>query len=698
MGLLTPWFLVGFMAVSVPILLHLVQRKEPAGQPFPSLMFLRRIPVKTRRKKTLRDPILLILRCLALVLLALAFAGPYLLSNKTVVATTTNKVDRVFLLDQSYSMAYPGHWTTAIDAVREQIGELTSGERAAIVAFDNRARLIEGFTADRARLQTAIEQLRPRYSETNYAAALASAERVLRDSSAQRQEVVLVSDLQRVGLSGLRTPRLNAETDLRLIPIGPAAGSNAAVMSVELAQGGSGVGEARHVLKVRARNTGSKAAHGVRLASTVEDRENGSYIFDLEAGAEHTLQIPLLIATDRATRVQIQLSPDGIAVDDVFYLTLAGEQPTTVMLVGPDAGDTHAGFYLTQALALAQAPEFDIVDTAVSDLDQEVLAGADVVILDDVRLPDDAGRQSLSDFVARGGGLLVVAADGPRGQWPGGDQGFLPGQLGQVVKPGSGVGRWVTAGDVHPLLDALRGASVEAFADAEVYRYRNLIATNDDRVLAHFDDGAPALVERTNRSGRVLVMTTTLDPRWSSLAFTSSFAPFLIETVRYLAYRPRSDSHLWIGDSLDLFEQVAPFARSQSVADSDQPQSMVVESPEGQTIRLSRNKALYSPQLPGFHELHQAALENESLPIAVNANRAESNLAALSAEQFYEAIMRPQKLDRAAMQDSTSIGVQANADNGVWWIVLAIAVLLLLTEALLANRLTVRATVLSQTE
>ena len=694
MGLLTPWFLAGLAVVAVPILLHLVQREEPVGRLFPSLMFFRRIPVKTRRKKTLRDPFLLMLRCLALAMLALSFAGPYLLSNETVIPTATNEVDRVIVVDKSYSMAYPGHWTSAIDTVQEQIGSLVEGERAAILVFDKTTRLIEGLTADRARLRTAIERLRPGYDGTNYAAALAGAERVLRDSSAKRQEVVLISDMQRVGLNSLRTPRLNAETDLKLIPIGPATGSNAAVMDVDLMPSQGSTRDARRTLTARIRNTGFKVAPRVQLVSKVDDQQDQSHTLDLEPGAEHTFEIPLLATPNRVTRVQIQLSPDGIAADDVFYIVLAGEQPTTVLLVEPDSQDTHAAFFITQALALAPALKFEIVETTVSDFDPGFLADADVVILDDVRLPDEVGRQALSEFVADGGGLLVVAADGPRGQWSGGDQGFLPGRLGPVVDADGGVGRWAAASEVHPLLDALRKVSVDVFSDTEVYRYRNLFATNDDLVLARFDDGAPALVERIRPSGRVLVMTTTLDPRWSSLAFTSSFAPFLIETIRYLAYRSRSGAYLWAGNTVDLFERVGLSVYPELLTDFNDPKGIVVESPAGKTTRLSGNKPFYSPELPGFHELHQVSLEHSSLPMAVNVNRVESNLAIVSPEEFYAAVLRPNNIGSEVNQETTLNRSRSNGNSIAWWFILMLAALLLLTEALFANRLFFRTSTL----
>ena len=76
MSFLFPAFLAGAAAVAVPILLHLLRRDAAARQPFSDIRLLRRMPAARRRR--LRDRLLLVLRVSALLLLALAFARPYL--------------------------------------------------------------------------------------------------------------------------------------------------------------------------------------------------------------------------------------------------------------------------------------------------------------------------------------------------------------------------------------------------------------------------------------------------------------------------------------------------------------------------------------------------------------------------------------------------------------------------------------------
>src|SRR5262249_46875533 len=78
MGLLTPAFLAGLAALAVPVLVHLTNRPRSETVPFPSLMFLQRVPYRSVRRQTLRHWLLFALRAASFALLALAFARPFL--------------------------------------------------------------------------------------------------------------------------------------------------------------------------------------------------------------------------------------------------------------------------------------------------------------------------------------------------------------------------------------------------------------------------------------------------------------------------------------------------------------------------------------------------------------------------------------------------------------------------------------------
>jgi hypothetical protein len=104
MSFLTPLFLLGALAIALPVVFHLIRRTSREKMPFSSLMFLLPTPPRVTRRSRLENVFLLILRCLVLCLLALGFARPFL--QTPVVADPQSAAGKkiVVLEDTSASM------------------------------------------------------------------------------------------------------------------------------------------------------------------------------------------------------------------------------------------------------------------------------------------------------------------------------------------------------------------------------------------------------------------------------------------------------------------------------------------------------------------------------------------------------------------------------------------------------------------
>jgi hypothetical protein len=103
MNFLYPAFLLGALAVAIPIVLHLLRRDVAPEVPFTAVRLLRKSPVERSRRRRLRDILLLAARVAALLLLAAAFARPY--ASRAEAAATGL---RIVAVDVSFSMGAPG--------------------------------------------------------------------------------------------------------------------------------------------------------------------------------------------------------------------------------------------------------------------------------------------------------------------------------------------------------------------------------------------------------------------------------------------------------------------------------------------------------------------------------------------------------------------------------------------------------------
>src|SRR5438128_3614480 len=130
MGFLTPLFLVALAALAIPVLVHLIQRERKRVVEFPSLMFVRRIPYQSVRRRRIRHWLLLLMRAAAILMIVAAFARPFLRQGAVAAAAAGGSREIVVLLDQSASMGYGDHWQRARDAAHRAVGGLGVDDRA----------------------------------------------------------------------------------------------------------------------------------------------------------------------------------------------------------------------------------------------------------------------------------------------------------------------------------------------------------------------------------------------------------------------------------------------------------------------------------------------------------------------------------------------------------------------------------------
>ena len=208
MGFLTPLFLLALAGAAIPVIIHLIQREKKNVVEFPSLMFLRRIPYQSVRRRRIRNWPLLLLRLAALALVVTAFARPFLRTQALTAAATGGAKEVVILVDRSYSLGLGDRWTRAVALARDRVQQLGPADRASVVFFDTGAEVALRSASDKGRLTSAIASGKPVASATKYAPAIKLAGSILSESALVNKEVLFFSDFQRVGWLGAEGVRL----------------------------------------------------------------------------------------------------------------------------------------------------------------------------------------------------------------------------------------------------------------------------------------------------------------------------------------------------------------------------------------------------------------------------------------------------------------------------------------------------------
>src|SRR5579871_2741585 len=99
MQFLAPLMLYGAAAISIPLGLHFFYRARYKPLPWAPMRFLKEAIEQTSRRLKFQEWILLALRCLALILLAIAIARPG--AREASSGGGSQPVDAVFVIDTS---------------------------------------------------------------------------------------------------------------------------------------------------------------------------------------------------------------------------------------------------------------------------------------------------------------------------------------------------------------------------------------------------------------------------------------------------------------------------------------------------------------------------------------------------------------------------------------------------------------------
>jgi aerotolerance regulator-like protein/VWA domain-containing protein len=523
MGFLYPAFLIGALAIALPIVLHLLRRDVAPEVPFSAVRLLRRSPIERSRVRRLRDLLLLAARVTALSLLAMAFARPYL------TAASPGWSLRVVAIDRSFSMGAPGRFARAVELARSAIGEGGVGDRVAVIAFDERADVIAapGSPGD---ARAALGVVTPGFGATRFAPVVAKAAELAAGDPAR---LVVISDLQRTGWEDEEPVSLPANVQVEVREAG-APPPNAAITHVRV--------ESDKLVASIVNASPNVSDDTARIR--IDGREVASA--HVRVPAEGTVDVPIAYRTGQQGSLAVTIDdPEGYPADNTRFVTLDAGVRTRVIVV-TNTGTPQSGVYFTRALEAAEEHGIDV--RGVSGAQLVTLASgqsakhAALVVLS-TRGLDGRARERIAQFVRDGGGLLVFAGNDVEAP-------VLASLVGSSELRATDQQKAValSLSDVrHPVFRPF-GPLAANLGQIRFDRTWKIDAKGWE-VVARFTDATPALIERQFGSGRVMIFASDVDREWNDFPLHPTFVPFVVEAIRHIAGSAERDREYVVADA-----------------------------------------------------------------------------------------------------------------------------------------------------
>ncbi|MEY4939191.1 MAG: hypothetical protein RIQ93_926 [Verrucomicrobiota bacterium] len=698
MNFLAPLFLIGGAALALPVIFHLVRRTTRERRIFGSLMFLLPSPPRISKRHKLEHLLLLLLRCLALALLALGFARPFFRQNPLVDPSAALPKRTVVLVDVSASMRREGLWTSARERVQGLLQQAGPADQVALLTFDRQAAVALSFrewnetpAGDRVALAAArLAAVGPTWSATHLGNALITAAETLAESDTKAlpgpRQVVLVSDVQ----AGSRLDVLQAyewPQNIGLIIHSLKAGNKTNAGLQLVADSAEAPRTADPVVRVRVSNSGDAKREQFKIgwaresAGAAADRGADFVGEPIEVyvppGQSRIVALPVS-KEPKAQRVILRGDDDDF--DNTLFVIPPVQQNAQVLwLGGKNPDDTRQPlFFLRRALSDTPRLVVQVVShPAAAPLAWGEAEAAQLIFATEPLSGPAATALRERMLAGKTVVFLPKAADASA---------TLGALLGRASVPVTEIrpGNYAMFAEIdfqHPLFAPFADPRFSDFTKIRFWKYRkiDLSGVNVSRVVARFDSGDPALVEIPVGRGRLFILAAGWQPEDSQLAVSSKFVPLVWSLLETSGGYLTAPSQYFVGDKVAL-----PAERT----------SLSVKAPgsDAATALPASATEFGGTSQPGIYEFSTGAKVSR---FGVNLDPGESRTAPLAADELERlgVPVTPLAPAGADKPETRALLQAAEAENRQklwrWFIAATLAVLLM--ETALAGRTARRA-------
>lgn len=549
----------------MPIIIYYLMRYRSMRVGWGANYVLERALERLRKKLYLDQLILIAIRVLSCLLLVVAFARPI---SRTVGARISGSGrHHVIIADGSYSMRAGESGQTRWDRAKETMKKLVSswgrGEKWSLLVLGQSGAREDSrrgkWVVEEATIKSQqdaisqIESLQPGESASSIRRALqdvrekygadpidvylfaddqASAWKELEGFLGSGQNSILENESGKpVSVSWINPP-LRDRTNLAVTQLRPPS-------DVILA------GHPTRIF-VAVQNFSSEPVNDVEVSLLRGGAHIGKDTISLLPGQTRWLHIDVKLKTPGSHVLTARLGKDALAFDNRMSAGIQVREEISVLVLRDKdvTGKFESAWSFLEIAKQIQEIKKDgerifrmgplKFTLCPGECPPEELKNSDIVFLDGGKTVSKELAERLSQWVNRGGGLVLSAGERvEKDRWNEafGQSGLLPGQLGKLRAESLG-------GDTFRSLSRARFNS-SAFrifettdqgdvSDAKIYAWHEMAALDENAaVLMEYDDQSPFAVARRKGVGRVVLLTAGLSGRSSNLVVREFYLPLV---------------------------------------------------------------------------------------------------------------------------------------------------------------------------
>ncbi|PHS11632.1 MAG: hypothetical protein COA78_09345 [Blastopirellula sp.] len=711
-------------AAAAPILIHLWNRHRYQEMQWAAMQYLLAAIKKNSRRIRVEQLLVLIVRCLILLLFAMALSDVSCnwsssLGTSLSMSGTTHTV---LVIDGSYSMDYQSGGTSNFEKAKQMAKDIVDsgaqGDGYTLILMSDIPKVIIAEPSyDAADVLREIDQLQMIHSGANVTPALAEITKILEKAKRNhprlnRNRIRIISDLTKNSWESISSQdatelleKLSKAASFSVIDVGQVATGNFTISDVQQELPFATIGATTN-FNVQVDGSGDPVTTQRAVRMYADDVFVSQQTFDSSADTA-TLRFSHQFDIAGDHTVEFRLDEDSLSIDNHRWQAVKVKNSLRVLCV---AGQPGAAKYLAFALQpdRLQYPTVrpEVVNqSALLELD---LLQYDAIMFVNVRDLVQEEAKLLSDYVYAGGGLAFFMGDRVQAE---NYNNMLASTDGVNILPTKLIGpsvrgnyRFDPREYQHAMLQAFRGQQDGGLLITPIWNYYRTEKpeNNLSNVSLWLDSGDPAVIiskppqkptdeqHKFHLPGRVAVInipasiqsvdrTLTPPESWTLFPSWPSFPPVIQELLIELVRSQGDSRNIQVGSPLiGRVEEASTDSSVDLIPPNEQRVRVALE-----TVNGSHQWMFDQTEYSGIYQMIDRSRLDASQSFAVNINTRESDLTRVALEDLPGTLNLNSDVDNGSLSFA---GIAGGSATGLFRLLLIMVLLLVLTESILAWR------------
>ena len=531
MQFLNPLFLIGLIAIAIPVIIHLFNFRRAKKVLFSNVEFLQNIQTQKKKTSNIKHIVILCLRILTVICLVLAFARPFIPKKDKLIIDGVQYVN--VYVDNSFSMQTSSTNGFLLDEAKQKAKEIANAYKPS-----DKFQLITNDLEGKHQRYVSKDDFLNFVDEIDYSSATLPLSFIMRkqvenplNSLNGKRNIYLISDFQKNITDVENFPVDTVSETVWIVPLKGNKVNNLYIDSIWFDFPFFHQGNLVTVYS-KIVNAGTESVEKVPVKLNINGSQRAVASVDLSAGESATVPLNFTITEQGILQAEINITDYPVVFDDHYYFSILVQEKIPVMVIY----GLSPNKYIDRLFAADSVFQYYAVNE--NRMEYEMLNSQNFIVLNELERISSGLAKELHTFVEEGGSLFIIPSE--KTDKTSYEQAFSAMRIPSFVEWIAKESKVISFNNENALYKGVFDKKPDNIELPMVFRYwqMQISQTSSTEVLMMLQNGDPFLTSTSIGKGKVYLLSSPAQAEYTNFASQQLFVPTLYNMA--LFSRPSS--------------------------------------------------------------------------------------------------------------------------------------------------------------